>query len=82
MFYFPFQHHIANEPLEAKENIYNMFEREFAATEMVCIFENLFDDGEWDAGMERPARPTDSCGVKYSVEFNNFQIPLDKDITL
>ena len=40
-------HQIANEPVEGKENIRDMFEREFAAAEMVCIVENLFEDGEW-----------------------------------
>jgi Chloride channel protein EriC len=40
-------HQIANEPVEGKENIRDMFEREFAAAEMVCIIENLFEDGEW-----------------------------------
>ena len=40
-------HQIANEPVEGKENIRNMFEQEFAAAEMVCIVENLFEDGEW-----------------------------------
>ena len=40
-------HQVANEPAEGKENIRNMFEGEFAVTEMVCIPENLFEDGEW-----------------------------------
>ena len=40
-------HQVANEPVEGKANIRNMFEREFAAAEMVCIVENLFEDGEW-----------------------------------
>ncbi len=40
-------HQVANEPVEGKENIRNMFEREFAAVEMVCIVENLLEDGEW-----------------------------------
>ncbi len=40
-------HQVANEPVEGKENIRNMFEREFADAEMVCIPENLFEDGEW-----------------------------------
>ncbi len=40
-------HQVANEPVEGKENIRNMFEREFAVAEMVCIPENLFEDGQW-----------------------------------
>jgi limonene-1,2-epoxide hydrolase len=40
-------HQVANEPVVGKENIRCMFEQEFAAAEMVCIVENLFEDGEW-----------------------------------
>jgi limonene-1,2-epoxide hydrolase len=40
-------HQVANEPVHGKENIRAMFEREFAAAEMVCIIENIFSDGEW-----------------------------------
>ena len=40
-------HQVANAPITGKENIRKMFESEFAAAEMVCIPENLFEDGEW-----------------------------------
>ncbi len=40
-------HQVANEPVEGKENIRRMFENEFAAAEMICIVENIFEDGEW-----------------------------------
>lgn len=40
-------HQVANEPVEGKAAIQLMFEREFASAEMVCIPENLFEDGEW-----------------------------------
>ena len=40
-------HQVANEPVTGKEAIRQMFEREFAAAEMVCIVENIFQDGEW-----------------------------------
>ena len=40
-------HQVANEPIAGKENIRKMFASEFAAAEMVCIPENLFEDGEW-----------------------------------
>ncbi|QQO07780.1 nuclear transport factor 2 family protein [Breznakiella homolactica] len=40
-------HQVANEPVEGKENIRAMFHAEFSAAEMVCIMENLFEDGEW-----------------------------------
>ena len=40
-------HQVANEPVQGREAIKEMFAREFAAMEMVCIPENLFEDGEW-----------------------------------
>ena len=40
-------HQVANEPIEGKNAIREMFANEFAAAEMVCIVENLFEDGEW-----------------------------------
>lgn len=40
-------HQVANEPIYGKEAIREMFKREFAAAKMVCIVENIFEDGEW-----------------------------------
>ena len=40
-------HQVAENPVEGRDAIRRMFEREFAAAEMVCIIENLFEDGEW-----------------------------------
>lgn len=40
-------HQVANEPLIGKEAIHQMFVREFAAAEMVCVPENIFEDGDW-----------------------------------
>jgi limonene-1,2-epoxide hydrolase len=40
-------HQVANKPVEGKAAIKRMFEDEFAAAEMVCIPENIFEDGEW-----------------------------------
>ena len=40
-------HQVANEPVIGKENIHKMFSADFAQTKMVCIIENLFEDGEW-----------------------------------
>ena len=33
--------------LRGKEAIRKMFEQEFAQAEMVCIIENIFEDGDW-----------------------------------
>ncbi|MEM9007429.1 MAG: nuclear transport factor 2 family protein [Cyanobacteria bacterium P01_F01_bin.86] len=40
-------HQVANEPIQGKEAIRQMFATEFAIAEMVCIVENLFMDGDW-----------------------------------
>ena len=40
-------HQVANEPVEGKNAIREMFSREFSSADMVCIVENIFQDGEW-----------------------------------
>jgi len=40
-------HQVTNEPVVGKEAIRRMFEEEFRVAEMVCIPENIFEDGEW-----------------------------------
>jgi limonene-1,2-epoxide hydrolase len=40
-------HQVTEPPVEGRQAILEMFQREFAAAEMVCIVENLFEDGEW-----------------------------------
>lgn len=40
-------HQVALEPVVGREAIREMFEKEFAAAEMICIIENLFEDGKW-----------------------------------
>jgi len=40
-------HQVANDPVIGKVAIQKMFEEEFAAAEMVCLVENIFEDGEW-----------------------------------
>jgi SnoaL-like polyketide cyclase. len=40
-------HQVANEPVAGKQQIKMMFENEFAAAEMVCMVEHIFEDGEW-----------------------------------
>ncbi len=40
-------HQVVEAPLEGRDAIRAMFVREFALAEMVCIVENLFEDGEW-----------------------------------
>jgi limonene-1,2-epoxide hydrolase len=40
-------HQVAEAPVAGREAIRAMFAAGFAAAEMVCIPENLFEDGEW-----------------------------------
>lgn len=40
-------HQVANEPVQGKEAIRQMFHEEFAKAKMVCLVENIFEDGEW-----------------------------------
>jgi hypothetical protein len=40
-------HQVANEPVIGREAITKMFAKEFASASMVCIPENIFEDGEW-----------------------------------
>ena len=40
-------HQVVRDPVEGRAAIRSMFEREFAAADMECIVENLFEDGDW-----------------------------------
>lgn len=40
-------HQVANEPVVGKPAIRKMFAKEFAAAKMICIIENVFEDGNW-----------------------------------
>ncbi len=40
-------HQVAEAPVAGREAIRAMFAAGFAAAEMVCLVENLFEDGEW-----------------------------------
>jgi limonene-1,2-epoxide hydrolase len=40
-------HQVPNEPVAGRKAIHAMFTSEFAAAEMVCQIENLFEDGDW-----------------------------------
>src|SRR5687768_11963799 len=40
-------HQVNTTPVEGNAAIGKMFETEFARAEMVCIVENIFQDGEW-----------------------------------
>ena len=40
-------HQVANKPVIGRDAIRQMFEQEFASAEMICIPENIFQDGDW-----------------------------------
>jgi ketosteroid isomerase-like protein len=40
-------HQVVQEPVKGRSAIRAMFEQEFNTAEMVCIVENIFEDGEW-----------------------------------
>ena len=40
-------HQVANEPVVGKDAIKEMFANEFQTPDMVCIIENIFQDGNW-----------------------------------
>ncbi len=48
-FYHPdaINHQVAENPVEGREAIRTRFAAEFATAKMVCIPDNLFEDGEW-----------------------------------
>ncbi|TVM34267.1 nuclear transport factor 2 family protein [Oceanidesulfovibrio marinus] len=40
-------HQVAESLVQGRDAIRDMFAREFASAEMVCLVENIFEDGEW-----------------------------------
>ena len=40
-------HQVANTPVQGKQAIKEMFRNDFYSAKMVCIVENIFEDGDW-----------------------------------
>ncbi|MGH7124176.1 MAG: nuclear transport factor 2 family protein [Stellaceae bacterium] len=40
-------HQITRKPVEGRGPIREMFAKDFATAKMLCIVENIFEDGEW-----------------------------------
>jgi len=55
-------HQVAEGPVQGRSAIGEMFRRGFAATKMVCIVENLFQDGEWAILEWRDPQGLRGCG--------------------
>ena len=55
-------HQVAETPVEGKDAIRRMFAEGFASAEMVCIVENVFEDGEWAILEWRDPKGLRGCG--------------------
>ena len=55
-------HQVTREPVAGKDAIQKMFAEDFAAAEMVCIPENIFEDGQWAILEWRDPRGLRGCG--------------------
>ena len=66
-------HQVANEPVVGKEAIKQMFEQDFSNANMVCIVENIFEDGQWAILEWRDPLGLRGCGffqiVNYKILF-------------
>jgi limonene-1,2-epoxide hydrolase len=61
-------HQVANAPVVGKAAIRNMFEQEFAKAEMVCIPDNMFEDGEWAILEWYDPKGLRGCGFFHVIE--------------
>lgn len=61
-------HQVIWEPLMGKPAIHAMFEREFNKANMVCILENIFEDGEWGILEWRDPLGLRGCGFFHVVD--------------
>lgn len=61
-------HQVVREPVVGRDAIRAMFEREFGEAEMVCLEENLFEDGEWAILEWRDPNGLRGCGFFHVVD--------------
>jgi limonene-1,2-epoxide hydrolase len=61
-------HQVAETPVEGREAIRAMFAAGFATAEMVCIPENLFEDGEWAILEWRDPKGLRGCGFFHVID--------------
>lgn len=55
-------HQVVNEPIVGKKAIKEMFVREFENADMVCLPENIFEDGEWAIMEWKDPKEMRGCG--------------------
>ncbi len=61
-------HQVVTEPVVGKSAIHNMFVEEFSLAEMVCIPENIFEDGEWAIMEWKDPKGFRGCGFFHIVD--------------
>jgi limonene-1,2-epoxide hydrolase len=61
-------HQVAEEPLQGREAIRQMFIDSFASAKMTCIVENIFEDGEWAIMEWRDPLGLRGCGFFHVVD--------------
>jgi ketosteroid isomerase-like protein len=61
-------HQVAESPVRGPEAIRALFKAGFEAAEMVCIRENLFEDGEWAILEWRDPTGLRGCGFFHVVD--------------
>ncbi len=61
-------HQVPEKPVEGREDIRKMFQAEFAAAEMVCIPEHIFQDGAWAILEWRDPNGLRGCGFFHVVD--------------
>lgn len=61
-------HQVTNEPVVGKTAIYDTFKQEFETAKMVCIVENMFEDGDWAIMEWRDPRGLRGCGFFHVVD--------------
>lgn len=61
-------HQVVNDPVIGKKAIKAMFAREMSSAEMICIVENIFEEGEWAILEWRDPLGLRGCGFFQIVE--------------
>ena len=61
-------HQVANEMINGRESIRKKFEEEFAVAEMVCLVENLFEDGDWAILEWKDPKGLRGCGFFHIID--------------
>jgi hypothetical protein len=61
-------HQVAEAPVRGRENIRQMFATGFASTQMHCIVENIFEDGQWAILEWRDPSGLRGCGFFHIVD--------------